>query len=79
MQYLVYSLVGGVRTGPVLQQLVQQLAREHDLTLGKCTLNSVLYLYNVHIHSVHHRGKRLQRCQQGRPSPFVPINVHSYL
>ena len=24
------------------------------------------------------RGKRLQRCQQGRPSPFVPINVHSY-
>ena len=29
---------------------------------------------NIHIH----RGKRLQRCQQGRPSPFVPINVHSY-
>ena len=26
-----------------------------------------------------HRGKRLQRCQQGRPSTFVPINVHSYL
>ena len=26
----------------------------------------------------HLRGKRLQRCQQGRPSPFVPINVHSY-
>ena len=22
-----------------------------------------------------HRGKKLQRCQQGRPSPFVPINV----
>ena len=25
-----------------------------------------------------HRGKRLQRYQQGRPSPFVPINFHSY-
>ena len=25
-----------------------------------------------------HRGKILQRCQQGRPSHFVPINVHRY-
>ena len=33
---------------------------------------------SIHI-SWNHRRKRLQRCQQGRPSPFVPINVHSYL
>ena len=43
--------------------------------LWKLQITIVAFYFDIH---VHHRGKRLQRCQQGRPSPFVPINVDSY-